>query len=655
MNRENYSAQTTASTTGGTFRTFLVRFKPTRATIFTVVFLTCSLPALGYIFLQPAIYQSYATLLTVAKTAIDQVSREADVQHVAIQKQILLGPELLAETASRLQTSSAIEPAASLNVPIIRSMLDVRLVMDTNLVEMIAEGDHPFLLQRLINTWIDVYLDARAEEIEASRGATLRTVQEELTSLSEKIELKRQELNAFRQHNDITTIEQQDNEALARLKGLNESLNKASEEEVKAKAKLDAIKKSIARGQAVVPTEDTRTLSVLEQRAQELREELEELDRQYTREYMALTPSLKVIPEKLAALEKEILQLRQRGQSIVLSDAEQEYAAARQTAYAIQEQMNQHRQKAMEFTARFTEHEALKSDLERMEELFRDTQERLVQIETQHTGKYPYVDVIERAFLPTSPIRPDYKQNAVIALFASLLFALIAVWLIEFLTRKEQEKLSINLSGIHLYNQENLPHNILDGLAASAPQNLPKKPLQIAAEHIEINALLPEQIIRLFQAADIQEKQLLMLLLSGLTLGEIATLQNSNFNTEQRTLSIPGNSPRVIPLHPALATLFIEHGYCLTDPAGLSLNETNLEALLACLQVDAGWALSDHIASETLRQTYILYLIKQGIRLSDLEQIVGYLAPTELSDYGASAPTGIKHPVGSINLFYPIE
>src|SRR5690606_35045074 len=98
-------------------------------------------------------------------------------------------------------------------------------------------------------------------------------------------------------------------------------------------------------------------------------------------EYMALSPDLKVIPDKLAALENEIQQMRNTGQSIVKSEAEQEYAAARQTAQSIQAQLDQHKKQAAEFTTQFTKHEALKSDLEELEQLHRDTQSRLTQIE----------------------------------------------------------------------------------------------------------------------------------------------------------------------------------------------------------------------------------------------------------------------------------
>lgn len=629
--------------------------KPTRLKIFSTVFLFCALVSLSYVFLRPAVYSSYATLLTVARTAIDQTSKEADIQHVAIQKQVLLGSELLTETANRLQNIYDFQSEASLTPAEIRALLDVRPVVDTNLVEMVAEGHEPSLLPALINTWIDVYLDARAEEIANAKGETIQKLQDELISLKEKIEQKRQELEHFRKHNDIISTGREENEALARLKGLNDSLNTASEAEVKAKARLDSIKKSIARGQAVVPKEDTRTLSVLEQRAQELREELEELDRHYTREFMALSPSLKVIPDKLAALEAEILRMRQGGQTLVLHEAEQEYAAARQTTQSIQAQLDLHRQKAAEFTARFTEHDALKTDLEGLEQLLRETQERLVQIETRHTGKYPYVDVIERAFLPHHPIRPDYQTDAIIAVLASLLLGLSVVWIFEFLTRKEQEKLAIHLSGIHLHNKENLPHHPLDTLPDNLPSqsSLPRKPPLQALEQPQIEELTREQISELFQNANVREKQLLALLLNGLTLGEIASLQPSDIDLEQEFLSVHGFSPRKVPMHPVLKILYGEHGHCLTDPVGHPLNEEELEALLTCLQVDAGLPVSDTISAQTLRQTYILYLVRQGIRLAELERIVGYISPAELSNYGLYSPAGAKYPIESIDLLYP--
>jgi uncharacterized protein involved in exopolysaccharide biosynthesis len=656
MKTENPQLKNTMPTRkrGLFFINYLAQLKPSRLTIFTTVCLFSLFLSLSIVFLQPAVYQSYATLLTVTKTAIDQASKEADIQHVTIQKQILLGSELLTETANRLHEKDDEQTGVNLTPATIRDMLDVRPIIDTNLIEMVAEGDDPALLPRLINTWIDVYLDARAEEVARSKGSTIAMMQDELLTLTKKIELKRFELEQFRQQNAIVSAERQDNEAPARLKGLTESLNKASEEEVKAKARLDAIKKSVARGQAVVPNEDTRTLSALEKRAQELREQLEELDRQYTREYMALSPDLKVIPEKLDALENEIQHMRSKGQSIVMSEAEQEYAAARQTARSIQAQLDQHRQKAAEFTARFTQHDALKSDLEELEQLYRDTQSRLAQVEAQHTGKYPYVNVIEHAFLPHHPIGPSYLWNAIIATLASILLGLAAIWIFEFLTYKEQEKLAIHLSGIHLHNENNnLPSSSVN-VTSTASKNLPQKPTQ-ALEYSTTEEYTPKQIARLFHTADIKEQQLIILLLSGLKLDEIVNLQHDAIDLTNNLLRIESPTTRTIPLHPVLVTLYQEHGDCLIDSTGNRLNQKELEALLTCLQMDAKLRATDQIYAEALRHTYILYLIKQGIRLADLEPIVGSISPAELSQYGTYAPAEAEHSIEKINLFYPIK
>lgn len=144
------------------FFSHLRGLKPTRLTVFTSAFLFFALISLSYVFLRPAVYSSYATLLTVPRTAVDQVSRDADIQHVAIQKQVLLGVELLTETASRLQQhANQSKDFPHLTAAQIRGMLDVRPVADTNLVEMVAEGNNPDLLPTIINTWIDVYLGAR--------------------------------------------------------------------------------------------------------------------------------------------------------------------------------------------------------------------------------------------------------------------------------------------------------------------------------------------------------------------------------------------------------------------------------------------------------------------------------------------------------------
>ena len=306
-------------------------FRSHRFIIFVIVFLVSAIISLTYNYSRPAIYRSSATLLTSAMTAIDRKSNVADIQHVAIQKQILLGHELVAETLSRIKASTTSDAVLKLTPTDIQYLLNVQPVAETNLVEISAEGTDPEFLPQLINTWIDVYLDTRAEEIKKLTGNTTSVIEGELKGLAEKINSARAELETFRKTNDITSTGRVENEPLARLNGLNDSLNKANEDEVKAKANLNAIKLAISRNQAVVPDQEQGSLQNLENRLQELQEKLAEFDKKFTRDYLDKQPALKIIPEQIKKLEAEIENKREYGKKIVLTEAENNYAAAQQT------------------------------------------------------------------------------------------------------------------------------------------------------------------------------------------------------------------------------------------------------------------------------------------------------------------------------------
>jgi succinoglycan biosynthesis transport protein ExoP len=306
-----------------------------RAQIFILIFLLVAAIGLVYTFLQPSVFQSRASVLMAALTAVDQSSGDADIEHVAIQRRILLGSELIRSTQSLLIERGY----AASNESELGKMLDVEPVDDTNLVEMVARGTDDSLLPIVIDTWIEVYLAARAADIAQSLGDTHNIISEEVSGLEQKIEIGREELTQFRSENNIVSAERAENEVLSRLNGINNSLNKALEDEVRAQSKLDAIQEAISRGDSVVPDRDQSALSQLELDLQELKLQLTELDQRYTREYLARQPSLSVLPDKIEKLEAEISRRSKAGGKVVLDEAQREYAAAQRTVVNIPSNM----------------------------------------------------------------------------------------------------------------------------------------------------------------------------------------------------------------------------------------------------------------------------------------------------------------------------
>jgi hypothetical protein len=67
-------------------------------------------------------------------------------------------------------------------------------------------------------------------------------------------------------------------------------------------------------------------------------------------------------------------------------------------------------------------------------------------------------------------------------------------------------------------------------------------------------------------------------------------------------------------------------------------NEDTIKTLLCCAAIDGGLSEPEQITVEALRFTYILFLIRQGIKLVDLTKIVGSLPPSQLIELGRFSP-----------------
>jgi succinoglycan biosynthesis transport protein ExoP len=181
-------------------------YRSPRFRLFTCVLLLGLAAGLTYTLSQPAIYESRASLLVSAMTAVDQSSTAPDIQHVTIQRQLLLGNKLITDTRDQLDKDVGYDLTRSE----IREIMLVEPIPDTNLVEMVARGEHEQLLPLLIDTWTEVYLAARAAEIEQSTSDTTRIVGRELEELNGKIDSARVALDNFRREHNIISAQREE-------------------------------------------------------------------------------------------------------------------------------------------------------------------------------------------------------------------------------------------------------------------------------------------------------------------------------------------------------------------------------------------------------------------------------------------------------------
>ena len=161
------------------------------------------------------------------------------------------------------------------------------------------------------------------------------------------------------------------------------------------------------------------------------------------------------------------------------------------------------------------------------------------------------------------------------------------------------------------------------------------------------------QLRILLDASNLKGKQVISLLLSGLTLDEAASLKADQIDLEKATITITGSVPRTLTINRALKSLFAQSGDHPVWDADKPVSSDDLAAVLLCAAVDSGLPNPGEITAEAIRHSYIAYLVRQGLRLSDLEQITGYLEPSVISSYSSYSPPQQGRSIDDVELLHP--
>ena len=634
-----------------------------RFRLFALVFLLVLAGGSAWNFTRPALYRATATVLIEVPKGLGYSAGAdgADPQNLAVQGRILLAQDLLQETLERAARTApetgALDPEA------LRARLDVQPTPGTNLVALSATGSEPRQLAVLVNAWTQAYLERRQAQIERDVDGTLARLQDEYARLDAQKRAQAATLDRYRLEHGIDTMERDGNQALARLKALSKDLDTARAEQLKAESQRAALDEAIDRGEPVVPPAEQATVEQLETEAAKLRAQLAGLAQRYTKLFLESEPTLKELPLQLRQLEARIKEQRAKGRDFLRSTLTREVERARRQSRVLEQELAVQRAEASRFTARFARYETLKKDLEQIDELHRGLEQRLVEVKTKAPAQYAQVKVLEPAFVPSRPFQPDYWRDFGYTLGVAGLTALLAVLLMEFLTRRERtadEQLPV--TGVRVFaGDSRLP---VDGGAAAAGALLAQGQDQGATPADDAPLRLPgagrrellaAEVRALLELADPATRQLMGLVLSGLTPAECVLLDASAIDLAAGTVRAPGGG-RIVRLSPALAALFAGHRplpLWSDDPAGGGA--AGLLARIELLAHDAGLSHPAEVDAAALRHTYICYLVRQGARLTEIERIIGRLPAAELARYAGYSPAGAAKPLAQVAMVYPAD
>jgi len=229
---------------------------------------------------------------------------------------------------------------------------------------------------------------------------------EEVLRLQEAVAAKRRAVEEFRVRHSIVSPEREENSILAEMQGLAAAQKEANKRLTEAEGKAESLRAAAAQGKGVVRARDNPTLAALEARASQIREELREMGRRYTPEYLEMDPQARALRVRLAELEEQIKAQRAVGQSSALEEAEQELAAARESTRRLQLQIAAGKQQVGAFAARFSQYKSLQEELGQLEKAYQEALQRQVRLGATQRSRAPALQILEQAVIPKEPWRP---------------------------------------------------------------------------------------------------------------------------------------------------------------------------------------------------------------------------------------------------------
>jgi hypothetical protein len=286
----------------------------------------------------------------------------------------------------------------------------------------------------------------------------------------------------------------------------------------------------------------------MEARASQIAEEIRQMERTYTPEFMRMDPRAKSLQSRLVEMERQIEAQRAASRQAALGAAQDEVASARATIERLQAEIRAQRSTMQNFSQRFTQAKALEDDLAQIEKASREAQERLAKLEASEQSRLPALNLVEGASVPGAlpPGLPDRcPDRACRGLRAGSGGHLVR--------RDLQPPGAAPDARVH-HGDHAPPWGGMPGAGAS-PADPFRRPCRwrdgpgpARRDAPAAPGTGPGEVVDLLAASAGEGRFVLGLLLLGLTAEEAAALRQGDFDAAVSVLQVTGNAPRSLKL-----------------------------------------------------------------------------------------------------------
>lgn len=599
-----------------------------RLLVFVGVFTLVMLIGQAWNYSRPDVFRT-STRLQIGLADANGATETASTSTFASRMQLVNSRPVLAQLTDRLRQAGVNLPLSSEQaVSSLQALLEVQPVPGSEVIQVQATGQDPRLLTEALNTLPDVLRSELQGRQSNDADERLVRARQELARLDTQAQDRRARLDQFRQRAGVMA-ERDDNEAVAINKGLASSLNNAIEKEAAASARLRALTEAAAEGRLSNLGRQDSTLTSLEGKAHQIREDLRELERTFTPAFMEMDPKAKAMRARLAELERQIGQQREQGQTAALQAAREDLAGAEAQVARLREKQSAARPALGRVSTRFSEAKVLEDDLAQVEKARRDLLERVARLESNDQRRGVQVQVVEAAVQPSMPMLPDRLADGAWVLGGALLAATLTMALVEVFNRTPPLSTMVptNTTLVLSPGWNGGPALTTGPTAQALPMaHPPPQRGDREALGMTLAVLQQPEAAALLAATRGTARFACAAGLLGLTPAEAIALRCADLRPATASLQVRGAWSRVVPLPDWLATMPPDRADdqpLLADASGQPLDQADLQAMLASAALDAGLPNGASLGWDLLRTTCIDWLLSQGLKFSELPPLVG--------------------------------
>jgi uncharacterized protein involved in exopolysaccharide biosynthesis len=607
-------------------------FQKRKWQVLITTFLLILITANAVIWIQSPIYQSQATLHFSYTSQTKQEFAELAQRQITLHQQRMKSNNVLSFVAKELEQSQML----IIKVQTLFDALVVEASLTGRIITLKANGSDPQILKPIIDAWIKVYLQLVASETQINNTDDLLDVDQQLEFLELKITEQAQLLQSFARHNNITSLERDENRVLSQAKNLGANLDQALAEQAQTQALLDSLVESINNGESIVRPMDNAQIDAIKLSLQEVNANLSALSEKYTQAYLERDQAILAQQQKSLQLQALLEEQIKMSQVDYLLDVKRKLSAARGKVEKMNTQLVEQNKLTQVFSQNLEQYKRLDDALKALQNQAQTLKNQQI---AQEVSK-PFdakISLLEPAFIPDFAIGPNYSLNSLISLIAAVIVAVLALLLFSFIFKQNGAASSnhfVLMPGQARANDYSIMGSAQNGQLAAPDPRLSSALVTSASQSLRLLNIDESQ--KLFSVANDQGKALIGLILSGVSVDELSLIKKGDCSQDYLMLQINNQFSRIISIQKNLAEVLQALCNNLTNEQTVWSNIKSQEdfvQLLVNIGHDAQITFPDQLSLNVLRHTYLTYLASQGARLNDIEQVAGYTSPSDLALY----------------------